>query len=288
MAYGFRSPLPRPRVNVRDCLTPEGSLPETARKPLISGNWKMYLNHFEATALVQKLVYELTPEDYAAVDVSVHPSFTNLRTVQTYFLAEKDPVPIAIGAQNCHWEEKGPFTGEVSPAALRKLDVAYVIAGHSERRELFGEIDDVVNRKVRAIFQWDMTPILCVGETLDEREAGTTEAKVTGQVEAGLVGLSADQVAGLVIAYEPIWAIGTGRTATPEDAQAVCAAIRATVRGISGAEAGEALRIQYGGSVKPENAADLMACPDVDGALVGGASLESEAFAAIVRYRDRA
>jgi triosephosphate isomerase len=263
-------------------------LPETARKPLISGNWKMYLNHFEATALVQKLVYELTAEDYAAVDVSVHPSFTNLRTVQTYFLAEKDPVPIAIGAQNCHWEEKGPFTGEVSPAALRKLDVAYVIAGHSERRELFGETDDVVNRKVRAIFQWDMTPILCVGETLDEREAGTTEAKVTGQVEAGLAGLSADQVAGLVIAYEPIWAIGTGRTATPEDAQAVSATIRATVRGISGANAGEALRIQYGGSVKPENAADLMACPDVDGALVGGASLESEAFAAIVRYRDRA
>jgi len=263
-------------------------LPETARKPLISGNWKMYLNHFEATALVQRLVYELTPDDYAAVDVSVHPSFTNLRTVQTYFLAEKDPVPIAIGAQNCHWEEKGPFTGEVSPAALRKLDVAYVIAGHSERRELFGETDEVVNRKVRAIFQWDMTPILCVGETLDEREAGTTEAKVTGQVEAGLAGLSAEQVAGLVIAYEPIWAIGTGRTATPEDAQAVCATIRDTVRGISGDDAGEALRIQYGGSVKPENAADLMACPDVDGALVGGASLESEAFAAIVRYRDRA
>jgi triosephosphate isomerase len=288
MAYGFRSPLPRPRANVRDCLTPEGSLPETARKPLISGNWKMYLNHFEATALVQKLVYELTPDDYAAVDVSVHPSFTNLRTVQTYFLAEKDPVPIAIGAQNCHWEEKGPFTGEVSPAALRKLDVAYVIAGHSERRELFGETDEVVNRKVRAILQWDMTPILCVGETLDEREAGTTEAKVTGQVEAGLAGLSAEQVAELVIAYEPIWAIGTGRTATPEDAQAVCATIRDTVRGISGADAGEALRIQYGGSVKPENAADLMACPDVDGALVGGASLESETFAAIVRYRDRA
>jgi triosephosphate isomerase len=258
-----------------------------ARKPLISGNWKMYLNHFEATALVQKLVYELTPEDYAAVDVSVHPSFTNLRTVQTYFLAEKEPVPIAIGAQNCHWEEKGAFTGEVSPAALRKLDVAYVIAGHSERRELFGENDEIVNRKVRAILQWDMTPILCVGETLDEREAGTTEAKVTGQVEAGLAGLSAEQVARLVIAYEPIWAIGTGRTATPEDAHPVCATIRDTVRGISGADAGEALRIQYGGSVKPENAADLMACPDIDGALVGGASLESEAFAAIVRYRDR-
>ncbi|MGH9231334.1 MAG: triose-phosphate isomerase [Acidimicrobiales bacterium] len=259
------------------------------RKPLISGNWKMHLNHFEATALVQKLAYELTPQDYAAVDVSIHPSFTNLRTVQTYFLAEKDPVPIAIGAQNCHWEGQGAFTGEVSPAALRKLDVAYVIAGHSERRELFGETDDVVNRKVRAVLQWDMTPILCVGETLEEREAGITEAKVTGQVEAGLSGLSADQVAALVIAYEPIWAIGTGRTATPDDAQAVCATIRATAGGIGGGgAAGEALRIQYGGSVKPENTADLMACPDIDGALVGGASLESDAFAAIVRYRDRA
>jgi triosephosphate isomerase (TIM) len=257
------------------------------RKPLISGNWKMHLNHFEATALVQKLAYELTPEDFAAVDVSIHPSFTNLRTVQTYFLAEKDPVPMAIGAQNCHWEEKGPYTGEVSPAALRKLDVAYVIAGHSERRELFGETDDMVNRKVRAIFQWDMTPILCVGETLDERDAGVTEAKVTGQVEAGLSGLPAEQVAALVIAYEPIWAIGTGRTATPDDAQTVCATIRATVSGISGVAA-DALRIQYGGSVKPENAADLMACPDIDGALVGGASLESDTFAAIVRYRDRA
>jgi triosephosphate isomerase len=146
----------------------------------------------------------------------------------------------------------------------------------------------MVNRKVRAIFRWDMTPILCVGETLDEREAGVTEAKVTGQVEAGLSGLSAEQVAALVIAYEPIWAIGTGRTATPDDAQTMCATIRATVRGISGAAAGDALRIQYGGSVKPENAADLMACPDIDGALVGGASLESDAFAAIVRYRDRA
>ena len=263
-------------------------MPDSARKPLVSGNWKMNLNHFEATALVQKLVYELTPGDYAAADVSVHPPFTDIRTVQTYFLAERDPVPIAIGAQNCHWEEKGAFTGEVSPAMLAKLDVAYVIAGHSERRELFGETDDVVNRKVRAIFRWGMTPILCVGETLDEREAGTTEAKVTGQVEAGLAGLSPDQVAALVIAYEPIWAIGTGRTATPDDAQAVCSTIRATVRAVAGGASSEALRIQYGGSVKPENAAELMARPDIDGALVGGASLEVDSFAAIVRYRDRA
>ena len=261
---------------------------EAARKPLISGNWKMNLNHFEATALVQKLVYELTSEDYDAVDVSVHPPFTDIRTVQTYFLAEKEPVPIAIGAQNCHWEERGAFTGEVSPAMLAKLDVAYVIAGHSERRQLFGETDETVNLKVRAIYRHGMTPILCVGETLDEREAGTTEAKVTGQVEAGLAGLSTEQVSGLVIAYEPIWAIGTGRTATPDDAQAVCGTVRATVASLTDAATAAALRIQYGGSVKAENAADLMACPDVDGALVGGASLDAASFAGIVRYRDRA
>jgi len=259
-----------------------------ARKPLISGNWKMHLNHFEATALVQKLVYELTPQDFVATDVSIHPPFTDIRTVQTYFLAERDPVPIAIGAQDCHWEDAGPFTGEVSPAMLAKLDVAYVIAGHSERRELFGETDETVNLKVHAILRHAMTPILCVGETLDEREAGATEAKVTGQVEAGLAGLSAEQVAGLVIAYEPIWAIGTGRTATPDDAQAVCATIRATVAGLCGPGAGSGVRIQYGGSVKPDNAADLMACPDIDGALVGGASLEAASFAGIVRFRDRA
>jgi triosephosphate isomerase len=261
---------------------------EAARKPLISGNWKMNLNHFEATALVQKLVYELTPEDYDAVDVSIHPPFTDIRTIQTYFLAEKEPPPIAIGAQNCHWEESGAFTGEVSPAMLAKLDVAYVIAGHSERRELFGETDEAVNLKVHAIYRHGMTPILCVGETLDEREAGTTEAKVTGQVTAGLSGLSTEQAAGLIIAYEPIWAIGTGRTATPDDAQAVCATIRATVAELAGAAAAAAVRIQYGGSVKATNAADLMACPDVDGALVGGASLDSGSFAGIVRYRDRA
>jgi triosephosphate isomerase len=261
---------------------------EAARKPLISGNWKMNLNHFEATALVQKLVYELTPEDLDAVEVSIHPPFTDIRTVQTYFLAEKEPVPIAIGAQSCHWEDAGAFTGEVSPAMLAKLDVTYVIAGHSERRELFGETDETVNLKVRAIYQHGMTPILCVGETLDEREAGTTEGKVTGQVKAGLGGLSTDQVADLVIAYEPIWAIGTGRTATPDDAQAVCGTIRATVAEVAGADAAAALRIQYGGSVKAENAAELMACPDVDGALVGGASLEADSFAGIVRFRDRA
>ena len=258
-----------------------------ARKPLISGNWKMNLDHFEATVLVQKLTYELTAEDYDAVDVSIHPPFTDIRTVQTYFLAEKEPPPIAIGAQSCHWQEKGAFTGEVSPAMLAKLDVAYVIAGHSERRELFGESDETVNLKVRAIVAHGMTPILCVGETLAEREAGTTESKVTGQVKAGLDGLTPEQVGGLVVAYEPIWAIGTGRTASSEDAQAVCARIREVVGEVAGADAAASVRVQYGGSVKAGNAAELMAQPDIDGALVGGASLDAESFAGIVRHRER-
>jgi triosephosphate isomerase len=234
---------------------------------------------------VQKLTYLLSADDYAAVDVSVHPPFTDLRTVQTYFISERQPIPIALGAQHCHAEEKGAFTGEVSPAMLAKLDVRYVIAGHSERRELFGETDEKVNAKVRAILQWGMTPILCCGETLDEREQGSTEAKVAAQVQAGLAGVSPEQVGGLVIAYEPIWAIGTGRTASSDDAQAVCSFVRATVARTAGSAAATAVRIQYGGSVKPSNAAELMAQPDIDGALVGGASLVAEDFAGIVQHR---
>ncbi len=256
-----------------------------ARKPLISGNWKMHHNHFEALQLVQKLSYLLTAEDHEAVDVSVHPPFTDLRTVQTYFISEKEPIPIALGAQHCHHEDKGAFTGEVSAGMLAKLEVAYVIAGHSERRELFGETDEQVSAKVRAILTAGMTPILCCGETLAEREADDTDAKVTGQVEAGLAGLKPEQVGGLVIAYEPIWAIGTGRTASTDDAQAVCGLVRAVVAGVAGADAAASVRIQYGGSVKPTNAAELMAQPDIDGALVGGASLEADDFARIVQYR---
>ena len=255
------------------------------RKPLISGNWKMHHNHFEALQLVQKLSYLLTKDDFDAVDVSVHPPFTDLRTVQTYFISEKEPIPIALGAQHCHQEETGAFTGEVSAAFLAKLEVEYVIAGHSERREIFGETDEQVNLKVQAILKHGMTPILCCGETLEEREAGGTDAKVSGQVEAGLAGLTAEQVAGLVIAYEPIWAIGTGRTASSDDAQGVCAVVRQVVAGRFGADAAAAVRIQYGGSVKPTNAAELMAQPDIDGALVGGASLDADDFARIVGYR---
>jgi len=256
-----------------------------ARKPLISGNWKMHHNHFEALQLVQKLSYLLTGDDHEAVEVSVHPPFTDLRTVQTYFMSEKEVIPIALGAQHCHFEDKGAFTGEVSPSMLAKLDVRYVIAGHSERRELFGESDELVNAKVLAITKAGMTPILCCGETLDEREAGATEDKVKGQVEAGVRGLTNEQVATLVIAYEPIWAIGTGRTASSDDAQAVCAFVRTVVGSVAGAEAAAGVRIQYGGSVKPTNAAELMAQPDIDGALVGGASLEAEDFARIVQHR---
>jgi triosephosphate isomerase len=255
---------------------------KVTRKPLISGNWKMHHNHFEAISTVQKLAYLLTKDDYEAVDVSVHPPFTDLRSVQT--VLEADEIPVALGAQHCHWEEKGAFTGEVSPAFLAKLNVSYVIVGHSERRELFGETDEMVNKKAKAILKWGMTPIICCGETLDEREAGGTEEKGAGQVRAALAGIKPEQVAGLVIAYEPIWAIGTGRTASADDAQNVCALVRATVAEVAGAEAAAAVRIQYGGSVKGSNAVELMAQPDIDGALVGGAALVAEDFAAIVQH----
>jgi len=255
------------------------------RTPLISGNWKMHHNHFEAIQSVQRLSYILTRDDYAAVGVSIHPPFTDLRSVQT--VLESDDIPIALGAQHCHWEEKGAYTGEVSPHFLAKLNVSYVIVGHSERRELFGETDEMVARKTAAVQALGMTPIVCVGETLDEREAGQTETKVVAQVQAALAGRSAEQVAKLVIAYEPIWAIGTGRTATADDAQAVCRAIRASVGALAGAEAADAVRIQYGGSVKAANAAELMAQDDIDGALVGGASLDPDEFARIVQYRNR-
>ena len=253
------------------------------RKPLMSGNWKMNHDHFEAIQTVQKLSYALTKEDYAAVDVSVHPTFTSIRSVQTVIQADK--LDILLGAQHCHWEESGAYTGEVSPQMLAKLNVAYVIAGHSERREHFGETDEDVNRKVRAILTKEMTPIMCVGETLEEREEGRAGEKVDGQVQAGLARVPAEQVAGMVIAYEPIWAIGTGRTATPDDAQEMCARIRSVVRERFGPDTADQVRVQYGGSVKPSNAPDLMAGADVDGALVGGASLDADDFARIVRYR---
>lgn len=253
-----------------------------ARKPLISGNWKMHHNHLEAIAVVQKLSFRLTSDDYAATDVSVHPPFTDLRSIQT--IIDADDLAIALGAQNCHWETKGAFTGEISPTMLAKLNVDYCIVGHSERRELFGETDEMVRRKLDAVFDAGMTPIVCVGETLEEREAGGTEAKVAGQVRAAFEGLATARASAAVVAYEPIWAIGTGRTATPDDAQATIAHIRAVIAEVQGDAVAQAVRIQYGGSVKASNIAELMARPDIDGALVGGASLDADEFALIVGF----
>ncbi len=261
----------------------DGGSPPTGRRPLISGNWKMHHNHLEAIQVVQKLSYRLTTDDYEAVDVSIHPAFTALRSIQ--LLIDDQRIPVSLGAQNCHWDPKGAMTGEISVPMLAKLDVVYVIVGHSERRELFGETDEEVRRKIESVIAGGMTPIVCVGETLEERESGGTDAKVSGQVEAALTGLPAEQVAALVIAYEPIWAIGTGRTATPDDAQATIGLIRRVASGLFGDDVAGKIRIQYGGSVKSSNIAELMAQPDIDGALVGGASLDPDEFARIVQYR---
>jgi len=252
------------------------------RKPVIAANWKMHHDHLVAIQVVQKLSYRLEADDCEACDVVVAPPFTDLRTLQT--LIESDKIPIALGAQNCHWKDDGAFTGEVSPPMLAKLNVAYVIVGHSERRQLFGETDESVNAKVKAVLRHDMTPIVCVGETLEEREDGRTDARVDAQTRAAFEGVKADVAERCVVAYEPIWAIGTGRNATPDDADATIGSIRGVLRDLYGATA-DAIRIQYGGSVKPGNIADLMAMPEIDGALVGGASLDPDDFARIVRYR---
>jgi triosephosphate isomerase len=254
---------------------------DAGRKPLIAGNWKMHHNHLEAIQVVQKLSYRLDDVDYRTVDIAVCPAFTALRSVQTTI--DSDRIPIALGAQDVHYEQQGAFTGEVSPSMLAKLNVSFVIVGHSERRQLFGETDEVVARKLRAVLGAAMSPILCVGETLDEREAGTTDAKVQGQVRVALGGVKAAEIERCVIAYEPIWAIGTGRNATAEDADATIGVIRATVRELAG-DTAERIRILYGGSVKPGNIVELMHRPEIDGALVGGASLDPDEFARIVRY----
>lgn len=253
-----------------------------SRKPLLAGNWKMHCNHLEAISLVQRLAYHLDPRDYEVSEIAVIPPFTALRSIQT--LIEGDRLEFRLGAQNCHWGEAGAFTGEISPAMLAKLDVRYVICGHSERRTLLGETDEVVNRKVRAVLAQGMTPILCVGESLEQREAGQAEDVVVGQLDGSLHGVSAEQVAGMVIAYEPIWAIGTGRTATDEDANDMCGVVRGWVAKRHGEDAAQAVRVQYGGSVKPGNIRGLMRQPEIDGALVGGASLDPDDFAVICRY----
>ena len=255
------------------------------RKPLISGNWKMNHNHFEAIQCIQKLAYLLTKDDFAAVDVTIHPPFTDLRSAQT--LIDADQLRFILGSQHCHEADSGAFTGEISAQFLAKLNVRYVIVGHSERRELFGETDEVVQQKLVSIQKHKMSPILCVGETLSDREAGLTHDKVLGQVRTALAKQSVEQVRSMVIAYEPIWAIGTGKTATADDAQRVISAIRQEVAKISSKMAAEAIRLQYGGSVKASNIGEIMSQPDIDGVLVGGASLDSAEFARICQYRLR-
>ncbi len=246
----------------------------------------MNFDHHEALHAVRDLGLRLRPADVGPLDVSVHPPFTDIRTVQS--VIEPDGIPIALGAQNCAVDDAGAFTGEVSPLMLAKLHVEYVIVGHSERRRLFGESDEVVAAKVKAVLRNGMTPVCCVGETLDEREIGVTKDRLAAQVESAVSSLAAEVVGGLVFAYEPLWAIGTGEAATPEDAQDACRWIREVVGRMAGTEAGEQVRIQYGGSVNEENAGPLVECPDVDGALVGGASLDAASFVGIIRAATRA
>jgi triosephosphate isomerase len=250
--------------------------------PLMAGNWKMNENHLEAIALVQKLAFTLSTKDFAKVDVAVLPPFTALRSVQT--LVEGDRLRLAYGAQDLSPHDKGAYTGDVSGPMLAKLGCDYVLAGHSERRQYHHEDDALVNAKVKAAFRNGITPILCVGETLDVRQQGRQVDHCVSQVRGGLDGVGAEQVAGMVIAYEPIWAIGTGEVASPQDAQEACAAIRECVSAVHDHETAASLRILYGGSVKSDNVAPIMAQPDVNGALVGGASLDAGEFAKIVRF----
>jgi triosephosphate isomerase len=249
----------------------------------MAANWKMNKTHLEAIQAVQKLSYLLDEDDGQRVEVVICPPFTALRSVQT--LIDSDRLPYGVGAQNVHAQDKGAFTGEVSPPMLVALKVGYVIVGHSERRELFGEDDRLVNKKVKAVFAHGMTPIVCVGETLEERDAGGTESKVHQQVKRAFEDVSPEHAASAVVAYEPIWAIGTGRNAEPADAGQVVQLIRGVLGERYGETVAQSVRVQYGGSVKPGNIRDFMAHPEIDGALVGGASLDPEDFALIVKYR---
>jgi triosephosphate isomerase len=246
----------------------------------------MNLDHLEAIHAARDLGLRLQAADVAPLDVSVHPPFTDIRSVQS--VLEGEGIPVALGAQDCAVEDRGAFTGEVSPVMLAKLHVEYVIVGHSERRAHFGETDAVVAAKLRAVLRNGMVPICCVGETVDERDIGLTQERLTAQVTAALTGVPAEGVASMVVAYEPVWAIGTGQAATPDDAQEACAWIRGVVASVAGEDAATRVRIQYGGSVKADNTGSLMACTDVDGLLVGGASLDAAQFTDVVRAASRA
>ncbi|WP_275006006.1 triose-phosphate isomerase [Promicromonospora iranensis] len=251
----------------------------------MAGNWKMNLDHQQAISTVQKLSWSLkdAKHDYNAVEVAVLPPFTDLRSVQT--LVDGDKLELVYGAQDISKHESGAYTGEISGAMLAKLGCTYVVIGHSERREYHTESDDVVNAKVRTAFAHGLTPILCVGEGLEVRKAGNQVSHTLAQVEAALADVPTEQIAKIVIAYEPVWAIGTGEVATPEDAQEVCGAIRRVLGELCDPSVADGVRVLYGGSVKSGNVAQIMAQPDVDGALVGGASLDPEEFAKIARYQ---
>jgi triosephosphate isomerase len=250
-----------------------------ARLPLIAGNWKMNLNHFEAIALVQKIAFSLSADQFAAVETVVLPPFVDIRSVQT--LVDGDKLALRYGAQDLSPHASGAYTGDISGPMLAKLGCSYVVIGHSERREYHAEDDAVVNAKVKAAFAHGLTPILCVGEALPVRESGEHVQHSCAQLGAALGGVSAEQAASIVLAYEPIWAIGTGKVATPQDAQEVCGALRGTLGALYSPALADGVRILYGGSVKAANAAEIMAQPDVDGALVGGASLDGDEFARI-------
>jgi triosephosphate isomerase len=249
------------------------------RQPLIAGNWKMNLNHFEAIALVQKIAFSLKPQHFDAVDVTVLPPFTDIRSVQT--LVDGDKLRLSYGAQDLSPQPSGAYTGDIAGSMLAKLGCTFVVVGHSERREYHAESDELVNAKVKAAFANGLIPILCIGERLDVREDGGHVGHCMSQLTAALAGVSDEDVATIVIAYEPVWAIGTGKVATPADAQEVCGAIRGTLAQQYSAELAAGVRVLYGGSVKSTNAAEILAQPDVDGALVGGASLDGPEFAGI-------
>jgi triosephosphate isomerase (TIM) len=249
------------------------------RKPMIAGNWKMNLNHLEAISLTQKIAFSLNEALLSAVDVVVLPPFVDLRSVQT--MVDGDRLLISYGAQDLSDKDSGAYTGDISGPMLAKLGCSYVVVGHSERRQYHGETDDVVNAKLVAAFRNGLTPILCVGEPMEVRRSLGQIGHCSTQVDNALAGITAEQAASMVIAYEPVWAIGTGEVATPDDAQEVCAAIRAKLAKLYGRDLAKGVRLLYGGSVKAANAAQLLAPPDIDGALVGGASIESVEFAAI-------
>jgi triosephosphate isomerase (TIM) len=255
------------------------------RQPLMAGNWKLNLNHLEAVHYVQKLAFTLTDADFARTDVAVLPPFTDLRSVQT--LVDADRLKVQYGGQDISQHDAGAYTGEISGAMLAKLDCTYALAGHSERREYHNETDELVNAKVKAAYKHGLTPILAIGEKLDVRQAGRAVEHTLSQLDGGLAGITREQAKTIVIAYEPVWAIGTGEVATPEDAQEMCAAIRGRLAELYDAELAGGVRVLYGGSVKGSNVKSLMAMADVDGALVGGASLDPEEFARIVRWPDQ-